>query len=148
MALRYDRKAMAAIIDALMFITVIGLIVAGMFAYSNMTDERETIAKDVHDTFFGIELRMDDMFEDTDGQSVRMCDLVAAYMASGKGDVLLYIKDILSSIIPPTYSYLYTFEYGGRTLTVGDKGNKLTSQYSSDVMISDGKMMRTSLSLY
>ena len=143
-----DRKAMASIIDAFMFITVIGLIAAGMFAYSGASGDNETVAGTVYDTFFGIELRTSDMFCGTDTQSVRMCDLVAAYMVSGESKVLEYMKNTLDSIVPPVCKYEFTFEYNGRSLTIGEKGDRLTSRFSSEMMISDGNVMRASLSLY
>jgi len=142
------KKGVASVIDAFMFITVITLIAAGMFAYSSLTSEEGAEAKALHDTFFDIELRTNDLFEETDTQSVRMCDLVAAHMASGKGDVKEYAEGVLSSIIPPIYGYEFIFEYEGRVMIIGDGGCTLRSQYSSEIVILGGKMMRTSLSLY
>ena len=142
------KKGMASVIDAFMFITVIALIAAGMFAYSSLTAEEGAEAKALHDTFFSIELRTNDLFEETDTQSVRMCDLVAAHMASGKGDVKEYVESVLGSIIPPIYGYEFKFEYEGHVLTIGDGGNVLRSHYSSDIVILGGKVMHTSLSLY
>jgi len=139
---------MASVIDAMMFITVIALVAAGMFAYSSVTSDEKTEAKTLHDTFFSIELRTSDLFDGTDTQSVRMCDLIAAYMMSGRGDVREYTEHVLASVIPPIYGYEFTFEYEGRVMTIGGGGDILTSQYSSEMVILGGKMMRTSLSLY
>ncbi|MDR2865942.1 MAG: hypothetical protein LBV13_00830 [Methanomassiliicoccaceae archaeon] len=146
--MRNDKKGMAAIIDAFMFITVIGLIAAGMFAYSHLPDDKQATARTMHDTFFSIELRTEDMFPGTDTQCVRMCDLIAAHMASGEGDVRGYIDQALGRIIPPIYGYVFSFEYAGRILTTGDGGGRLTSDYSSEITIIDGNTMRTRLSLY
>jgi len=142
------RKGMAAIIDAFIFITIIGLIAAGMFAYSSAGTESETDAKKLHDTFFGIELKMNDVFDDGDTRTVRISDLLAAHMVTGEGDVREYAENVLRSIIPPIYRFLMVFEYDGHTLTIGEKGGGLSSQYSADIMITGGKVMRTSLSLY
>ncbi|MDR0791003.1 MAG: hypothetical protein LBE47_00510 [Methanomassiliicoccaceae archaeon] len=146
--MRKDKKAMAALIDAFMFITIIGLIAAGMFAYSNAAVQKETVAKTMHDTFFSIELRTNDIFDDTDTQSVRMCDLVAAYMVTGEGGTREYIENVLGSIIPPIYGYMMIFEYKGHTMIIGGIGNKLSSQYSGEMTILDGNIMRATLSLY
>jgi hypothetical protein len=145
--MRKDKNAMAALIYAFIFITIIGLIAAGMFAY-NAFNDKETAAKTMHDTFFSIELRTNDVFSDTDTQCVRMCDLVAAYMVTGEGDMIGYIESVLTSIIPPIYEYIMIFEYDGRTMTIGGPGNKLSSHYSSEMRIIDGRTMRASLSLY
>jgi hypothetical protein len=142
------KKGMASVIDVMMFITVIALVAAGMFAYSSLTHDETTEAKTLHDAFFSIELRTNDLFNETDTQSVRMCDLVAAHMMSGRGDVREYTEHVLASVIPPIYGYEFTFEYEGRVMTVGNGGYILTSQYSSEMVILGGKMMRTSLSLY
>jgi len=142
-----DKKGMAAMIDAFMFITIIGLIAAGMFAYSHGAVE-DTVAKDAYDSFFDIKLRTNDVFDGTDTQPVGICDLVAAYMMTGNGDILGYAENALRSIISPVHGYSMTFEYNGRTLTIGDGGNVLTSRYSSEMTISDGKIMRASLSIY
>ena len=148
MALKNDKKGMAAVIDAFMFITVIGLIAAGMFAYSSVTDDREAKAKAVHDTFFSIELKTGDLFDNTDTQKAMMCDLLAAYMVTGNGNVYEYAENVLRSVVPPVYGYTFTINYDGRVLILGDGGGRLTSQYSSDILTSGGKVMRTELSLY
>jgi len=143
-----NKKAMAAVMDAFIFITIIGLIGAGMFAYNGLQDQKEPVAKGVHDAFFGIELKTNDLFDETDTQHVRMCDLLAAYMVSGEGDVLEYAEAVLRSIVPPVYGYEFVFEYDGRTLIIGDGGYRLTSKYSTDMKIIGGKVMHTTLSLY
>ncbi|MDR0778880.1 MAG: hypothetical protein LBE48_05550 [Methanomassiliicoccaceae archaeon] len=146
--MRKDKKAMASLIDAFIFITIIGLIAAGMFAYNSVNTEKQTTAKTAYDTFFSIELRTNDLFEDTDTQRVKMCDLAAAHMVTGKGDTKEYINEVLGSIIPPVYVYKMVFEYDGRTMIIGGEGNALSSHYSSEIKIIDGKTMRASLSLY
>ena len=142
------RKGMAAIIDAFIFITIIGLIAAGMFAYSSAGSESETDAKRVHDTFFAIELKMNDVFDDGDTRTVRISDLIAAHLVTGDGNVEEYAEDVLRSVIPPIYRFLMTFEYDGHTLTIGERGGTLSSHYSADIIIAGGKVMRASLSLY
>lgn len=143
-----DRKGMAAVIDAFIFITIIGLIAAGMFAYGNAHEEKEPIAKTVHDTFFAVELRTNDVFDDTDTQCVRMCDLMAAYLVTGEGGVKEYAESVLRSIIPPIYEFTFVFEYGGHVLTIGTEGDTISSRYSADISIVSGKTMRTTLTLY
>ena len=142
-----DRKGMAAVIDAFIFITIIGLIAAGMFAYSHLED-RSGDAKEMYDVFFGIELKTNDTFPDTDTQIVRMCDLVAAYMVTGQGSMKEYTEDVLRTIIPPVHDFIFTFEYDGIVMTMGEGGNRLISSYSSDITILGGKVMRASLSIY
>jgi len=135
-------------IDAFMFITVIGLVAAGMFAYSFDTAERETVAKAAYDTFFDIRLRTDDMFGDTDSRPARICDLIAAYMMTGEGNIPGYIENIMYSVIPPVYGYLFVFEYNDRVLTIGEERDEISSRHSSSVTISDGSVMHASLSVY
>jgi len=143
-----NKKAMASIIDAFMFITVIGLIAAGMYAYSNANEDNETAARTVYDAFFSIELRTNDMFDGADTQCARMCDLVAAYMVSGENSILEYMKRVMDSLISPIHGYEFSFEHNGRSLTIGEKGERFTSKYSSEMMISDGNVMRATLSIY
>ena len=142
------KKGMASLIDAFMFITVITLITAGMFAYSSLSADKEPEAKALHDAFLSIELRTDDLFEGTGTQMVRMCDLLAADIMTGNGSARGYAEDVLACIIPPIYGYEFTFEYEGRTMTIGNGGNVITSRYSTETVILGGKVMRTSLSLY
>ena len=146
--MRLGKKAMASTIDAFMFITIITLIAAGMFAYSSVPEDKETLAKTAYDAFFDTKLKANDMFEDTDTQNVRMCDLVAAYMVTGEGDVIAYAEDVMRASISPVHSYLLTVEYKGRTLTIGPGGDVLSSRYSSEMTVSDGNIMRASLSVY
>ena len=148
MALKDNKKGMAAVIDAFMFITIIGLIAAGMFAYSSVTDDKEAKAKEVHDAFFSIELKTEDLFDDTDTQKAMMCDLLAAYMVTGDGNVYEYAENVLRSVVPPVYGYTFIINYDDRVLTFGDGGGRLTSRYSSDILTSGGKVMHTELSLY
>ncbi|MCL2786644.1 MAG: hypothetical protein FWD81_05455 [Methanomassiliicoccaceae archaeon] len=146
--MRYGRKGMASIIDAFMFITIIGLIAAGIFAASGVNVEKEETAKTAYDSFFDIRLRTNDMFDDADTQSVRMCDLIAAYMVTGEGGIPEYAKTALKSIIPPICGYSLVIEYNGMRFMIGDGGDKLTSRYSSELLISDGRTMIATLSLY
>jgi hypothetical protein len=138
---------MAAVIDAFIFITIIGLIAAGMFIHS-AADEKWAKAKEYHDAFFAIELRTNDIFEDTDTQSVKICDLIAAYMVSDEGIAREYAENALNRMIPPIYNYRFVFEYDGIVMIIGTEGGKLTSQYSSETMIISGKAMRSSLTIY
>jgi hypothetical protein len=142
-----NKKGMAAIIDAFIFITIIGLIGAGMFAYSSM-HEKDALAKTMHDTFFGIELKTNDLFDDTDSQRNRMCDLIAAYLATGSGTAKEYAEGVLNEIIPPIYGYSFTFEYEGSSMSIGNGGNRMSSQYSADIAIVGGKVMHTVLTIY
>ncbi|MDR0198292.1 MAG: hypothetical protein LBI08_00930 [Methanomassiliicoccaceae archaeon] len=143
-----DKKGMAAVMDAFIFITIIGLIAAGMFAYSHADGEKGTKAKEYYDAFFSIELRMNDVFEGTDTQCVMICDLIAAYIASDEGVVREYAEHVLSNIIPPVYGHRFVFIYDGHMMTIGNEGERLTSQYSSEIPIISGKMMYATLSLY
>ena len=143
-----SKKGTAAVIDAFIFITVIGLIAAGMFAYSNVQNDKEAKAKEIYESFFAIELKTNDLFDGADTQCVRMCDLIAAHMASGQGSVDEYIEGVLNSIIPPIYNYVFAFEYDGRSMVIGNEGQKLTSKYSSDMMTLSGKPLHAVLTLY
>ena len=145
---RRGKKGMAAIIDAFMFITVIGLIAAGMFASASLNVEKETAAKTAYDTFFDIKLRTNDMFEDADTQSVRMCDLIAAYMMTSEGNIPEYVEEALREIIPPVHGHFFVIKYNGKTMTFGAEGDVLASRYSSYMVISDGRTMTATLSLY
>ncbi|MCL2608163.1 MAG: hypothetical protein FWD92_06400 [Methanomassiliicoccaceae archaeon] len=142
------RKGMISIVDASVFIVIIGLIAAGMFAYSSAAIEKEPLAKEMYDAFFAIELHSSDLFDDPDTRNVRICDLMAAYMTTGEGSVKEYAEDILRSIIPPVYGYLFVFEYGGSVMTIGNGGNVLSSSYHGEKRIINGNTMRASLSLY
>ena len=133
--------------DALVFMTIIGLLVAGIFAYSAPA-EKNTDAKEVHDMFFSVELRTSDLFDDPDTQIIRMCDLVAVCILTGDEDILDRIEKILHSLAPPFSGCIFVFEYGGHTLVIGETGEKLRSQYSSSVAVSDGNIMRTTLTIY
>ncbi|MCL2142658.1 MAG: hypothetical protein FWH44_00120 [Methanomassiliicoccaceae archaeon] len=143
-----SRKAMAAVIDAFIFITVIGIVAGGMFVYLNASHESETKAKTYYDAFFAIELRTNDVFEGSDTQCIMMCDLIAAHMASDQGTVKAYAANVLEKMIPPMYCYLFVFEYDGRVMTIGKEGGKLDSRYSSEMTIISGKSMRATLSIY
>jgi len=145
---KLGKKAMAAVIDAFIFITIIGIIAAGMFVYSHSDDNRNAMAKEYHDSFFAIELRTNDLFEGTDTQCVRMCDLVAAHIASDEGTVREYAENVMRSIIPPIYGYKFVFEYDGRTMAIGDGDGRVISQYSSDTVIISGKTMHSVLYVY
>jgi len=141
-------KGMVSIVDASVFMVVIGLIAAGMFAYSSHVVEKEPLAKELYDSFFVIELQSGDLFDDPDTRTVRMCDLIAAYMVTGKGTVKEYVDDVLRSIIPPIYDYLFVFEYDGFVMITGDGGRVLSSRYQGEMTIISGNTMRATLSLY
>jgi len=146
--MKMNKKAMAAVMDAFIFMTVIGLIAAGMFVLSGTDDGKRTKAKEYYDCFFAIELRTNDVFDVLDTQCVMMCDLVAAYMVTDEGLVKDYAERTLSEIIPPIYSYRLVIEYDNVTLIIGDGNGTPISQYSSNMEIISGKTMFASLSLY
>ena len=145
--MRSGKKGMAAVIDAFIFITIIGLIAAGMFAYSHSAD-RDAMAKEYHDSFFAIELRTNDLFEGTDTQCAMMCDLIAAHIASDEGTVREYAEETMNNIIPPIYGYKFVFEYDGHTMSIGNGDGRVISQYSSDTVIISGKTMHSVLYVY
>jgi len=146
--MKRNGKGMISIVDASVFLAVIGLIAAGMFAYSAAADDKEPLAKDLYDTFFAIELQSSDLFDDPDTRTVRMCDLIAAYMVTGEGKVMEYVDSVLRSMIPPIYGYLLVFEYDGRVIMAGEGGNGLSSRYHGEMTIMNGNTMRATLSLY
>ena len=145
--MKLNRKAMAATMDALVFIAIIGLVAAGIFAYS-VQYENNTDAKEIHDMFFSVELRTSDVYDDPDTQIVRMCDLVAVYILSGKEEIFDCMNHVLTSVVPPFTQYRFVFEYRGDTLMIGGAGDVITSQYSSSVAVSDGNVMKTTFTLY
>jgi hypothetical protein len=142
------KKAMAAVIDAFVFITVIGLRAAGMFIHIGTDDGKGMKAKEYCNAFFSIELRMNDLFDEPDTQCVMMCDLMAAHISSDEGTVKEYAERVLDSIIPPIYSYRMVCVYDDNTLEIGDGDGNPISQYSSDIAIINGLTMYVSLSLY
>ena len=90
MALIRNRKGMLSSLDAMIFLSVMVLVSAGLFAYASFEDPETITSKDVADSFFSAELRASDLYPTEDDQTAPICDILAACINSesdkGEGD--------------------------------------------------------------
>ena len=145
--MRLKNNGMTAMIDAMIFIVIMGLAVTAVFALDN-AENGAYDASSISEGIFTAKMRTNDLIDAEDSALVGIPDLVAVYILTGRGEVMDYIKDILDSVSNREGSYLMTIEYQGRTVSVGTgKGEPLSSSVK-EFTVTYGGAIRTSLSMY
>ncbi|MDR1405031.1 MAG: hypothetical protein LBJ20_05650 [Candidatus Methanoplasma sp.] len=113
-----NRKGITAMVDAMMFIVVMGLAVSALFAFGGEDIQNED-ASSVSDSIFSAKLRIRDFLETDDSKLVSMPDMVAFGILTGDNTVFDYIENIMNSLMQRPYSYCMEIEYNGSSVTIG-----------------------------
>ncbi|MFA7044420.1 MAG: hypothetical protein WC186_08745, partial [Bacteroidales bacterium] len=107
MDLNKNKKGMIAIVDALIFLTIMSTVVIGMFSYVVVQETEQPLAKTINDDFFSIKLKASDIYPTDDDQTYPIADLIAADLNSGSyGNAEQYVKNAIDMMVPQMYGYL------------------------------------------
>ena len=135
MALIRNRKGMLSSLDAMIFLSVMVLVSAGLFAYASLT------SKDVADSFFSAELRASDLYPTEDDQTAPICDILAACINSGNlTKAKEYTEKVMRDLIPRHSSFLVEMEFNGKVLTAGAAGSGVSSYYETEYATAGGPL--------
>ena len=149
MDLNKNKKGMIAIVDALIFLTIMSTVVIGMFSYVVVQETEQPLAKTINDDFFSIKLKASDIYPTDDDQTYPIADLIAADLNSGSyGNAEQYVKNAIDVMIPQMYGYLFTLTYKEHTMSVSREGNVMTSCYSTAILVNGGNELFADLTLF
>lgn len=149
MDLSKNKKGMIAIIDALIFLTIMSTVVIGMFSYFIVQETEQPLAKTINDDFFSIRLKASDIYPTVDDQTYPIADLIAADLNSGSyGNAEQYVKNAIDTMIPLMYGYLFTLVYKEHTMSISREGNTMTSCYSTAILINGGGELFADLTIF
>ena len=109
------RKGMASMMDAMLFITVLGIAVSVIFAYVP-AERSEISAKEIHDDLFRTELKVSDVFEIEDSRVMPLQDILAAHLISGKGNIPDHIRNVLEK--RTDRHFVFTASCGNDTMNI------------------------------
>jgi len=127
------RKGLAAAMDAMLFITVLGLAASAAFVYFPPDDTMRS-AESVCGDLLGTELRISDVFgEAVDFRVMPLADIIAMHILTGKGDIETYVHDVIRSLVPVSHGFVFECTLDARSFTVSERAYGMTSSFETSV---------------
>ena len=142
-----NRRGMTAMVDAMIFIVVMGLAVSALFAFGG-DDPIANDASSVTDTIFSAKLRACDLTDTGESRLVSIPDMAAFYIQTGVGNVMDYIKSILDSLTQRPDSYRLNICYLGCDVTVGTGKGDAVSASVKEFTVTYGGTITADLRIY
>ena len=141
--MRLGKKGMASMMDAMLFIVILGIAVSVIFVHMPY-EHTETSAKEIHNDLFRTELKVSDVFDIEDTRVMPLSDLLAAYLSSGNGNVPEYIRKVLETR-SKNFRFICSFDHNILEITSNDPGD-VRSSYSEVIGTPYG-VLHTSLEI-
>ena len=138
------RKGMVSMMDAMLFIAVLGIAVSVIFVHIP-AERSEISAKEVHDNLFRTELRVSDVFDIDDDRVMPLQDLIVVYFLSEQGKIIEFILNVLNHTI--SGGFLFVCRYSENILKIGSDGDIPGSSYSG-IMKTPFGTLETSLYIW
>jgi len=142
-----NRKGLTAMVDAMIFIVVMGLAVSAMFAFGG-DNSSPNDASTVSDNIFSAKLRACDIADTEDARLISVPDVIAFYFLAGDGKVIDYIQSILDSLLKRPNSYRLEISYNNSVVTIGSGTGDPISGSVKEYTVTYGGAIRTDLSFY
>jgi len=142
-----NKKGMTAMIDAMIFIVVMGLAVAAL-CYIQSDNDNENDASDIVDRLFHSKMRIDDIMEEDDSKVMPLSDLVAASMIIGDGAAASYLRETMDCLMNRPGSYSMHIVYKGIETNIGSGEGVPVSSTSRDIIVLYGDTLHIELHLY
>ena len=142
-----DRKGMTAMVDAMIFIVIMGLAVSAIFAFGG-EEPAANNASSISDSIFSAKLRTCDFIDTDDSGLVPMPDIAAFYILTGEGEAGDYIQSILDSLMQRPHSYSLEIGYKGSIISIGDGAGDPVSGSVKEYTVTYGGTIRTDLRIY
>jgi len=143
-----SKKGLTAMVDAMIFIIIMGLAVSALFYIQNETQTTDADAKDILDNIFTAKIRTDDLIEDGDSKIVSLTDMVAVSLMTESKDAIDYIEEIMDRLTERPGSYSLHLEYKGIHLELGTGEGVPISTAIKDIVVLYGDILRVELALY
>ena len=142
-----SKKGMTAMIDAMIFIVVMGLAVAALcYYYEDNSNEND--ASDIVDRLFHSKITIDDIMDENDSKIMPLSDLVAASMVIGDGAAASYLEKVMDCLMNRPDSYLMHIVYRGIETNIGTGDGIPVSSTSRDIIVLYGDALHIELHLY
>jgi len=142
-----NRKGLTAMVDAMIFIVIMGLAVSAMFAFGG-GEPAANDASSISNNIFSAKLRICDFVETDDSRLVSVPDVVAFYIMTGEGRAADYIESVLDSLMKRPDSYRLDVEYQGSTISIGSGKGDPVSGSVKDFTVTYGGAIRADLRIY
>jgi hypothetical protein len=142
-----SKKGMTAMIDAMIFIVVMGLAVATL-CYIQNDNDYENDASDIIDRLFHSKMRIDDVMNEDDSKIMPLSDLVAASVIIGDGAAASYLEETMDCLMNRPDSYSMRIVYKGIETSIGSGEGIPTSSTSRDIIVLYGDALHIELDLY
>ncbi|MCL2317565.1 MAG: hypothetical protein FWC44_04515 [Methanomassiliicoccaceae archaeon] len=147
MRLKGNNKGLTAMVDAMIFIVVLGLAVTAMFAFT-VDDPAPNSASSISENIFTAKLKTCDLIETEESGLVSIPDMAAVYILTGEGTVMEYIQNVLDSVTQRSNSYRLDITYQDQTVSIGTgKGDPVCGSVK-EYTVTYGGSIRTDLRIY
>jgi len=140
-------RGMTAIVDAMAFIMVMGIVISVAFNISNEDLEIGPDASKISETILYSTIRMTDLHADAEPTLIGISDLIAVSMRTGDDAVFDYIKNVLNAHLSDPARYRMDFEYGDMKMGLGSGFGIPLSESTMNVSIVYGGSLKVTLSL-
>ncbi|MCK9323058.1 MAG: hypothetical protein M0P07_03775 [Candidatus Methanomethylophilaceae archaeon] len=143
-----NKKGITAIVDAMIFIIIISLAVAAL--YANTGDEEFIMndASDVSNQLLSSDFRISDLMNTNDSSVVSLTDLLAAAVVTGDSSITDYIVTVLDALTERPDSYLLNLKYSGKVISLGTGDGNPVSGYITNSTVTFGGTLTFELYLY
>jgi hypothetical protein len=143
-----NKKGLTAMVDAMIFIVIMGILVAAMFSVSDNEDYTMNEASEVSDQLFSAKVRISDILEEQDSLVITITDLLAASIVIGDDSAPEYVKAILDSLTERPGAYRLNLSYRDTALTIGTGDGIPVSGCERELTVTYGGVLLTELFLY
>lgn len=149
-SLKKDRKGMIAIIDALVFLTLMSAVAFGLFACTSDTNTEEPLAKTITEQLFDTEVRLNDLCDTGDSQIEPLYMIAAVNLNTGYTESTEdFIRDTLNILLPGFCGYDLTVEYNGHSFSISRGSDReLSSEYTTEIPIGDAGALSVRMMIY
>ncbi|MCL2032597.1 MAG: hypothetical protein FWG96_04960 [Methanomassiliicoccaceae archaeon] len=142
-----NKKGMTAMVDAMIFVVVMGLAVSAIFAFSGGEPAPDD-ASAVCDGIFTAKLRTNDILETEETGLVSVTDMAAFYILTGEGTIIRYIESVLGSLLRKPDSYRLDISYQGSTVSIGNGAGDAVSSSHKEYVVTYGGSITADLRIY
>lgn len=142
------RTGITAMVDAMIFIVVMGLAVTALCAYDDNENVISNEASSISEELFSSNLRMCDFIETDDTRLVSMPDMVVFGIITGETTILEHIGTILRSLTQRTDAFFLNAEYKGDSISIGNSGGVPISSSIKEYTVTYGGTVKVNLVLY
>jgi hypothetical protein len=143
-----NRKGLTAMVDAMIFMVIMGILVVAMFSISNDEEYVMNEASEVSDQLFSAKLRISDIMDEEDSLIVPLTDLLAASIIIKENSVSEYVRSVLDSLTERPGAYRLNLSYRDTTMTIGTGDGVPISGCERNLTVTYGGTLLTELLLY